>query len=92
MKTIANLLTSVTIAFWVIAIAIVSVQNFTPVSVRFLNFQSIQIPFGIVLALCAACGMMSIGILQPLWGISRAGMGRKASQDDDAEFFVDEDF
>ncbi|MBE9113425.1 DUF1049 domain-containing protein [Nodosilinea sp. LEGE 07298] len=45
-------------ALWVIAIAIIAVQNATPVSFRLLNLQSIEIPFGLLLAFCAAAGML----------------------------------
>jgi uncharacterized integral membrane protein len=91
MKNIANLLTSIIIATWVIGIAIFSVQNFTSVSLRFLGFQSIQIPVGIMLAFCAALGMIAVAILQPLWGIS-ATRASNSRVEDDAEFFVDEDY
>ena len=45
-------------AVWVVAIAIIAVQNATPVSLQFLNFRSIEMPFGVVLAFCAAGGML----------------------------------
>jgi uncharacterized integral membrane protein len=50
-------------AVWVIAIAIIAVQNATPVSVRLLNLQSIEIPFGVLLAFCAAGGMLGAALL-----------------------------
>jgi uncharacterized integral membrane protein len=50
-------------AVWVIAIAIIAVQNATPVSVRLLNLQSIEIPFGVLLAFCAAGGMLGSALL-----------------------------
>ncbi|PAX55913.1 lipopolysaccharide assembly protein LapA domain-containing protein [Brunnivagina elsteri] len=91
MKTIANLLTSLIIAFWVIAIAVLSVQNAEPISLKFLSFQSIQIPFGLVLAFSAGIGIMSVAILKPLWSI--AGLETGSSKlDDEPEFFSDEDF
>jgi len=91
MKTIANLLTSLIIAFWVIAIAVISVQNAEPISLKFLSFQSIQIPFGLVLAFGAGTGIMSVAIIKPLWSIAglRAGSSKL---DDEPEFFSDEDF
>ncbi|MBD2435459.1 LapA family protein [Nostoc sp. FACHB-110] len=91
MKTIANLLISVVVAVWIVAIAIISVQNATPVSLKFLSFQSIQIPVGLVLAFSAALGVIGIAVLQPLWGL--ADSERDNRYEDDAEFFVDdEDF
>ncbi|OCQ92619.1 DUF1049 domain-containing protein [Nostoc sp. MBR 210] len=90
MKTIANLLISIVVAVWIVAIAIISVQNATPVSLKFLSFQSIQIPVGLVLAFSAAIGVIGVAVLQPLWGLAGSGDSRL---EEDAEFFVDdEDF
>jgi uncharacterized integral membrane protein len=89
MKTIANVLTSLLIAFWVIAIAIVAVQNAEPVSLRFLSYQSIQIPFGLLLAFSAGIGVISMAFLIPVWGLSGSVRGNSVS-DDDPEFFTDE--
>jgi uncharacterized integral membrane protein len=92
MKTLAPFLTSLIIAIWVVAIAIISVQNATPISLKFLTFQSVQIPVGLFLAFSAALGLIIMAVLQPLWGL--AGSGQSNSRlEDDAEFFVDdEDF
>ncbi|WYM02314.1 MAG: LapA family protein [Gloeotrichia echinulata DVL01] len=91
MKTIVNLLISVVIAVWVVAIAIISVQNATPVSLKFFTLQSIQIPFGLLLAFSAGVGLIGIAILQPLWALGESPQDSRL--DEDAEFFVDdEDF
>lgn len=90
MTNFANLLTSIVIALWVMAIAILSVQNAQPVSLKFLTFQSIPIPIGLVLAFCAGVGIVSMALLQPLWGIAGSNQSNRQSEDD-AEFFVDED-
>lgn len=87
MRILANLLTIVILAGWVVAIAIISVQNATPVSLRFLTFQSVQLPAGLVLAFGAALGMLTMGLTQPLW---IAGSRRSNLESDDDEFFVDE--
>ena len=50
-------------AVWVIAIAVIAVQNATPVSFRLLNLQSIEIPFGVLLAFFAAAGMVVAALL-----------------------------
>lgn len=91
MKTTVNLVLSIIVALWIIAIAIVSVQNATPVSLRFLTFESIQIPVGLVLAFCVAVGMIVMSVLQPLWGIANSRQSNSRRYQDDAEFFVDED-
>ncbi len=91
MKTTANLITSIIIALWVVAIAILSVQNYTPVSLKFFSLQSIQISVGIILAFSAGIGMIGITVIQPLWSIGSSQRGNEIL--DDAEFFVDdEDF
>lgn len=89
MKSFAPLITSVIVAVWVVAIAIISVQNATPVSLKFLTFQSVQIPVGLVLAFSAGIGLIAMAVLQPLWGV--AGSRRGSRLEDDAEFFVDDE-
>lgn len=76
MRTLAAFLTSLIIAGWISAAAIVAVQNFTPVSFRLFGFQSIEVPFGVVLALSAGLGAIVAG-LAPLL------IGSFSSQDDD---------
>ena len=58
MKSLIYLLAAVVLASWAIAIAILSVQNATPVTLTFLAFRSIQMPVGIVLAFSAAIGVL----------------------------------
>ncbi|MTJ10338.1 DUF1049 domain-containing protein [Anabaena sp. UHCC 0204] len=89
MKILVNFLISIIIAIWVVAIALISVQNATPISLRFLGFQSIQIPFGLMLAFSVAVGLLSAAVLQPLWRLGES----QSRGDEDAEFFIDdEDF
>lgn len=67
MKNIANIIAGLMLATWAIAIAIFSVQNATPVSLKLLGFQSIQIPVGVVLTLSAAMGVVLGAIALPLF-------------------------
>ena len=90
MKTAVNLLVSTIVALWIMAIAIVSVQNATPVSLKFLTFESIQIPVGLVLAFCVGFGIIGTSVLQPLWNISNFRQSSSQRYEDDVEFFVDE--
>lgn len=90
MKNFVNLFISIVIAGWVLAIALISVQNATPVSLKFLAFQSIQVPFGLMLAFFVAVGLIGAAVLQPFWGLGEMG-GRRSRFDDDAEFFVDDE-
>ncbi len=92
MKTTLNLLIPIVVAFWIMAIAIISVQNATPVSLRFITFESIQIPVGLVLAFSVGVGLIGASLVQNFWGISNFGQSTSQKYEEDAEFFVDEDF
>lgn len=81
MKFLASLLTSLILAAWVAAIALVSVQNASPVALRFLSFQLVEMPFGLVLAFGTALGIVGTAIAQPLLGFSSV-----QSQDEDEDF------
>ena len=50
-------------AFLIVAIAILSVQNATPVSLRFLAFRSVVLPFGLWLGVGLASGMVGSALL-----------------------------
>jgi uncharacterized integral membrane protein len=63
--TMIRLAFAVITAVWVVVIAIIAIQNATPVSIRLLNLQSIEIPFGVLLAFCAAGGLLGMAVL--LW-------------------------
>ncbi|HEY9648402.1 MAG TPA: lipopolysaccharide assembly protein LapA domain-containing protein [Chroococcidiopsis sp.] len=73
----ANLVTSLIVAFWVSAIALLSVQNARPVTLRFLTLQSVQLPVGLVLSFSAAVGMVGTALILP------ARKVRAKPQDDD---------
>ena len=92
MKTTVNLILSIILALWIMAIAIISVQNATAVSLRFITFESIQIPVGLLLAFCVAVGIIAASLLQPLLGKSNVQRRSSRRYEDDAEFFVDEEF
>jgi len=92
MKTLANLLTSIIVAIWVVAIAILSVQNATLISLKFLNFESIQVPIGLVLAFSASAGIIAMALTQPLWSLAGSRLGNSQSRNnlEDEDFFEDE--
>ena len=56
MKSLTTLIISAILAVWMMAIAILSVQNATPVTLKFLAYESIRLPVGVVLAFSAAAG------------------------------------
>jgi uncharacterized integral membrane protein len=70
MKSIANLIACLILAVWAIAIALFSVQNATPVSLKLLGFESIQMPVGVVLAFSAGIGVMLGAIALPVFSRS----------------------
>ncbi|WP_353932882.1 DUF1049 domain-containing protein [Okeanomitos corallinicola TIOX110] len=89
MKNFVNLLIAVIIAVWVLAIALISVQNATPISLRFLFFQSIQVPFGLMLAFWVAVGLVGVAVLRLILSLGES----QSVLDEEAEFFIDdEDF
>lgn len=79
MRAIANFLTSLILAVWLIVIATISIQNIQPVSLKFLTFQSIEFPFGIVLTFSVVTGLLLGGILPTLPGqIQRSRVKKKS--------------
>ncbi|WP_413163500.1 LapA family protein [Capilliphycus salinus ALCB114379] len=67
MKIISPILTCLILAGVISAIAIIAVQNATPVSIKFFTFESIQLPVGVVLAFSVAVGLIFTSILIPIW-------------------------
>ncbi|MEB3336307.1 MAG: LapA family protein [Leptolyngbyaceae bacterium] len=78
----ANLLTSLILAAWVSAIAILSVQNAAPVSLKFLVWQSIQMPVGVALAFSAGVGILGMAVTQPLWDTTRPPQPENSEDED----------
>uniref|UniRef100_A0A832M387 DUF1049 domain-containing protein n=1 Tax=Oscillatoriales cyanobacterium SpSt-402 TaxID=2282168 RepID=A0A832M387_9CYAN len=68
MKTVVTILTSLILAGWIGGAAILAVQNFTAVSFKLLTFQSIEVPFGVFLALSAGLGAVGMAIAPLLIG------------------------
>jgi lipopolysaccharide assembly protein A len=65
MKSFTSLLSSLILAILLVASAIFSIQNIQDVSLKFLTFESITIPVGVLLALCSAIGII-LGALIPI--------------------------
>ncbi len=53
-------------ALWVLAIAIIAVQNATPIALQFLTFQSVALPFGVILSFGVVVGMLGTALLLAL--------------------------
>jgi len=60
------IVTSFILAFWISAIAILAVQNATPISLRFLFFESVQLPVGVILAFSVALGLLGAALFKPI--------------------------
>ncbi|MBC6476823.1 MAG: DUF1049 domain-containing protein [Hormoscilla sp. GM7CHS1pb] len=71
MKIIPPVLIAIVLALWVSAIAILSVQNPTAISLKFLGFQSIRLPLGVMLGFTVGVGVVAGAIAQPLLTIAR---------------------
>jgi lipopolysaccharide assembly protein A len=61
-QLMTNLIISAIAAAWIVAIALLSVQNATLVNLKFLVWQSIELPWGLILA-----GAIGIGFLLGSW-------------------------
>jgi uncharacterized integral membrane protein len=61
-----NLIISAIAAAWIILIALLSVQNATLVSLKFLVWQSIELPWGLILAGAVGIGFLLCGWLSLL--------------------------
>jgi uncharacterized integral membrane protein len=68
MRSFATLMTATIVAVWIGVIALITVQNAAPISLKFLAFQTIEIPFGLVLAFSVMLGVLGTAIVQPLLG------------------------
>ena len=69
MKSFATLITACIVTVWIGAIALIAVQNAAPVALRFLTFQTIELPFGLVIAFSVMAGILGTAIAQPLLGL-----------------------
>lgn len=63
MRQIGTFISMILMAAWLGAIAIVSIQNIEIVSLKFLIWESVKLPFGVLLALSVGTGLMIGGLL-----------------------------
>lgn len=78
-------------AFWIGAIAIFSIQNITAVSLKFLFWESIKLPVGVLLSFCAAGGFLLGSVLPVLFQPSQRKKKRRLTSpvDDMSDFEFD---
>lgn len=87
-----NFLLALSAAVWVIAIAIIAVQNATPVAINFLTFQSVRLPFGVALAFSVAAGMVGVTVVQILWRLTGSPLTRQTTRQDHTFFSKEQQF
>jgi lipopolysaccharide assembly protein A len=63
MSAMTNLIISTIVAAWVVTLALLSVQNASIVSLKFVFWQSIDLPWGLVLAGAVGFGFIIGGCL-----------------------------
>jgi uncharacterized integral membrane protein len=85
MRFIANLITSLLIAGWIATMSVFSIQNITPVALKFLTFESIKIPIGVLLSIGVGTGFV-LGSFVPLFFGSQKLSRRKLSEMNIDEF------
>lgn len=66
MNRTKQIILSLIIGFWLILIAVFSIQNIQLVSLKFFFFESIKVSTGLLLTLCLAIGFI-LGSLIPLF-------------------------
>ncbi|NEO03704.1 MAG: DUF1049 domain-containing protein [Moorea sp. SIO1F2] len=81
-RILGLLLTSLIVAIWISAIAIFSIQNITEVSVKFLVFESIDLPIGVVLAVSVGIGLLGGAIAPLVWQLLGQSWKFRDSEDD----------
>ncbi|MBW4442290.1 MAG: DUF1049 domain-containing protein [Plectolyngbya sp. WJT66-NPBG17] len=69
MRSFATLITACIVAVWIGAISLIAVQNAAPIALKFLAFQTIELPFGLVIAFSVMLGILGTAIAQPLLGL-----------------------
>jgi uncharacterized integral membrane protein len=88
MTIVTNLILALLMAAWLGAIAVFSIQNIREVSLKFLMFESIQLPVGVLLSFCVGLGLV-IGSLAPLlWQGSKNQRRRGSSPSEYSEYDV----
>ena len=58
MRNLLPLIAVLTCALWLGAIAILAIQNFSPVSLTLFGLPLLKLPVGILLAFCVMLGML----------------------------------
>jgi hypothetical protein len=66
MNSLANLAAITLVGVWMLAVALITVQNAAPMSITLFGQKSVPLPFGLMLTGVTVIGMVGVGLLQPL--------------------------
>lgn len=91
MRFIANLITSLLIAGWIATMSVFSIQNITPYTLKFLQFESIKIPIGVLLSISVGGGFI-LGAFVPLFFKSSNKSSRKRLDEMNVDEFEEFNF
>ncbi|WP_198016744.1 DUF1049 domain-containing protein [Rubidibacter lacunae] len=80
-------MTALIFASWLAGIAVLSIQNIRPLALRFLTWQSVEIPFGVMLSFSVGVGC-AVGAIAPS---PIAARRPQASEPDPLEDWEDEE-
>lgn len=69
MKKLANLIATTLIMGWIISVSVFSIQNIQPVRIKFLVWESITMPIGVLLSFSVGFGLILGAILPIAWGL-----------------------
>jgi putative membrane protein len=67
MTILTNFLSSLILAIGLGLLTTFAIQNVTPASLKFLLFESIQLPISILLAFCFGMGLLFGALMPILW-------------------------
>ncbi|GFE67719.1 DUF1049 domain-containing protein [Chroococcus sp. FPU101] len=91
MRFIANLITSLIIAGWIATMSVFSIQNITPYALKFLQFESIKIPIGVLLSISVGSGFI-LGSFVPLFFSSPKKSSRRRLEEMNVDEFEEFNF
>lgn len=77
MSTTRRFFISLLVSFWLLLLPVFSIQNITTVSLKFLVFESISLPVGVLLSFTVALGFM-LGSFLPLFPGKKQKRPRKS--------------
>ncbi len=86
MNTITNFMAASIVAGWIMTMAVFSIQNITPVTLRLFTFESIRLPVGVLLAFCLGVGFFLGALLPALLGVKSNNRKRFSNNNDELYF------